>query len=203
MPPSIPAVVPSSAGVYRISRRPQDPFDPAAWHHSGKERFDDPGPDEPEGSPLSEGSYRVLYCATDRVTAFRECIAHFRPSLTFLRELGPLAGDDDYANQSLHGALDVHDSAVRGIVTRDWRQSRHIGQAKFDGNLCADFADPACWTHMSSIPQLTDSAQQAGISDIDLSAVTSAARSFTQACARFVYEQVDDNGYARFSGIRY
>lgn len=203
MPPAIPIVIPSSAGIYRICRTTQDPFVPPAWSHSGKERFDDPLLAVPETTP-SEASYRVLYCATERVTAFRECIAHFRPSLNLLESLRLIARDDDQIARILDGAVDYHQSVAHGIVTQDWRQRRHVGHAFPDHtHVCADFTDPDCWTHLSMIPELIDRAHQSGISDIDLSAMTSANQSFTQACARFIYEQVDDNGNARFSGIRY
>ena len=203
MPPAIPIVIPSPAGVYRISRTTQDPFDPPAWNHSGNERFDDPLLAIPE-TPHDDGSFRVIYCATERVTAYRECIAHFRPSLNLLRDLHRLTRDDERITQSLHGALDEHQSVAHGIVTRDWYEGRHIGHAFFDRtHVCADFTDPDCWTHLSTIPELIERAHRSGITDIDLSAMTSARRSFTRACARFVHEQVDGHGSARFAGIRY
>jgi hypothetical protein len=118
-----------------------------------------------------------------------------------LRALHCTDQDDD---QTLSESINHQRSAAMTVVRQDWLQGRHIGHATFDRSpVCADFSDPDCWTHLSTIPELIDRAYESGIADIDLSAVTSARRSFTRACARFIHEQVDDHGDARFEGIRY
>jgi hypothetical protein len=74
--------------LYRLGRQP-DPWAWPDWSYAGSDgtfgnRYDDP-----------ETSYRVLYASSQRIGAFLETLARFRPDLEVLAELEQIEGDDE------------------------------------------------------------------------------------------------------------
>jgi hypothetical protein len=72
-----------AARVYRVGRKP-DPFEWPDWASAGPmdtfaNRYDDP-----------EGIYRVLYVSSQRVGAFVETLARYRPGLMYMLPSTPL-----------------------------------------------------------------------------------------------------------------
>src|ERR671922_1914170 len=71
--------------LYRLGRLP-DPWAWPDWSYAGPDgtfgnRYDDP-----------EASYRVLYASSQRIGAFLETLARFRPDLEVLAELERIEG---------------------------------------------------------------------------------------------------------------
>lgn len=82
------ASVEPDAPLYRLGRQP-DPWAWPDWSYAAPDgtfgnRYDDP-----------EGSYRVLYACSQRVGAFIETLARFRPDLEVLAELDRIEGEDE------------------------------------------------------------------------------------------------------------
>jgi hypothetical protein len=199
---SLSVVPPPAEGVYRIARGPAEPFTPPDWDHAQDDgtfsnRFDDPT--ATIGRPPAE-RFRTIYCATQRVAAFAETLAHFRPSIPLLAQLAAVE-DDESLEDALAGAIDPNDPA-RGVIPADWRLRRRIGRTVLDPNLrFVDVAAPASVQHLRQA--LSPLAAELHLADIDLSSLTSQQRRFTQTCARYIYDQTDEHGHPRFAGIRY
>lgn len=166
---------------------------PSSWdraHDDGTfgNRFDDPGADR--GIPETE-RFRTIYCATQRVAAFGETIARYRPSLSLLKGLEEDVDDDEEP-------LNLES----GVIPLDWRLSRNVGKTLLDPNL--RFVDIAAGETIQHLrPVCAEAAIQLGLEDVDLSAVTSSRRLITQVAARYIHEQVDENGHPLYAGIRY
>jgi hypothetical protein len=206
VPPLLPEVEPPASGLYRIARGDPDPFSPPDWEYAGAGRFDDPELFEAvEGQAASSGCFRTIYLAESRATAFREVLQDFRarPELLLKLRLQQAGGDPSTLEESLRGAYDLLDGTVRGIVHREWRWRRRIAHIYLDGHVCADVASPAAWTHLMHVPEIQRVIQELGISSIDMAAMASPQRALTQACARYVHEQMNDDGTPRYAGIRF
>lgn len=195
-------VAPPSTGLYRLARGPADPFEPQDWsfaHEDGTfgNRFDDPGP----GPAHAAGPrFRAVYCATQRIAAFGETLARFRPSLTLLAQLA-LIDDDEPVADALAGVIDPGDPA-RAIIPADWRLRRRIGHTILDPSLV--FVDIAAAETMQYLRiALAPLAATLGLTDIDLSSVTSPQRRITQACARYIFDIPESDAQPRFAGIHY
>ncbi len=195
-------VGPPTEGVYRLAHRLADPFAPPDWQYADEDgtfgnRFDDPGGVE-EADPT--GRFRVIYCATQRAGAFGETLARFRLSLPLLAGLEAI-NDDESLEESLGGSVDPQDTH-RGLIPADWRLRRHLGHTRLDPNLrFVDVDAGASIQHLRA--PLAALAVKLGKRDVDLSVIAGAERPITQACARYIYEQVDDEGQPAFAGIRY
>jgi hypothetical protein len=135
--------------------------------------------------------FQTIYCATQRACAFGETIARFRPSLETLSALETIE-DDRPIDESLRSYT----------VPTNWRFNRSVGWIQLSRSL--QFVD---LHHASTITQLRSSLarlfEQFGITDLDLSVLTSQNRRLTQEIARFVYEQCDESGAPLFAGVRY
>lgn len=195
-------VGPPEGGVYRLAHRPADPFAPPDWQYADEDgtfgnRFDDPSGAE---GTATEERFRTIYCATQRTGTFGETVARFRLSLSLLAELADI-DDDESLEESLSGAVDPQDLR-RGLIPADWRLRRHIGHTHLDPNLRFVDVDAG-----ESIQHLRDAlaalAVELGMSDIDFSVIAGPDRRFTQACARYIYDQVDEEGRPKFAGICY
>lgn len=165
-----------------------DPLAPPDWPYAHGNRFDDPG--EVDGvSP--EARFRVVYCASERVCAFAETVARFRPNLRALAGIRAASDDPGIA------------SVLRpGLITEDWRLKRRVGTIVLDPPLrFVDIADAKILAALRDV--FAPLAVALGLPDFDLSAVTSAHRLLTQRIARHIYEQTTDAGAPRFAGIRY
>jgi len=170
------ASVEPDGSLYRVARKP-DPWAWPGWSYAGPDgtfghRYDDP-----------EASYRVLYASSQRIGAFVETLARFRPDLGVLAELAQVEGDDE----------------PPAGVPRTWLETRVVGEATVQGPF-VDVGDARTLATLRTA--LAATAIRSGLDEID--AATSrlrAPRAFTQAVSRFVYEQRDERG--SFAGIRY
>jgi RES domain-containing protein len=158
--------------LYRLGRDP-DPWVWPDWSYAAPDgtfgnRYDDP-----------HGSYRVLYASSQRLGAFLETLARFRPDLEVLAELERIEGDDE----PLAG------------VPRTWLEGRLIGEATVEGRF-VDVGDSASLATLRAA--LAASAIHHGLDEIDAATIRlRAPRAFTQQVSRFVYEQ------GSFAGILY
>jgi len=188
--------------IFRLSRGPADPFSPPDWSFALEDgtfgnRFDDPS--GLDGRPPEE-RFRIIYCATQRTAAFGECVARFRPSLTLLAQLG-LIDDEEPLDAALAGTVDP-DNVERGLIPADWRLRRRMGKTLLYPWLpFVDIADAQSINYLRVV--LAPLAHDLGLSDIDLSSLTSQQRRFTQGCARHIYDQSDAQNEPRYAGIRY
>jgi hypothetical protein len=170
------ASVEPDGSLYRVAREP-DPWAWPDWSYAGPDgtfgnRYDDP-----------EASYRVLYASSQRVGAFVETLAQFRPDLEVLAELAQIEGDDE----PLAG------------VRRTWLGTRMVGEATVQGPF-ADVGDARTLATLRTA--LAATAIRFGLDEIDAATIRlRAPRAFTQAVSRFVYEQRDARG--SFAGIRH
>lgn len=160
----------------RLGRYP-DPWAWPDWSYAAADgtfgnRYDDP-----------EASYRVLYASSQRVGAFLETLARFRPDLEVLAELDRIEGEDE----------------PPAVVPRSWLDTRLLGEARVEGR----FVDVGDTTSLATLrTALAASAIRHGLDEIDAATIRlRAPRAFTQQVSRFVYEQRDDRG--AFAGIRY
>lgn len=199
-------MAPRPGGVFRVARRTTGVFVPTSWRYADPDngtfggRFDDPGLRAGRGA---DERFRVIYCASKKAGALAECLVAFRRPVRFLAELAEINahGVAESIANSLAGTFDPADPA-RGLVPADWRRQRQIGHTYLDPALrFVDIADIASLNHLRQA--LAGIALRLGFDDIDLSAITSRHRELTQACARYIYEQVDDAGQPRYAGIRY
>ena len=158
--------------LYRLGRHP-DPWVWSDWSYAAPDgtfgnRYDDP-----------DASYRVLYASSERVGAFLETLARFRPDLEVLAELDRIEGDDEPP------------PAVPGT----WLAGRLIGEAAVEGRF-VDVGDSASLATLRTA--LAASAIHHGLDEIDAATIRlRAPRAFTQQVSRYVYEQ------GSFAGIRY
>lgn len=179
MAPALRSLAPP-ARAYRIGRAP-DPWAWPDWSFAAADgtfgnRFDDP-----------EGAYRVLYAASDRLGAFVEVLARFRPDPHVVEGLRRIRGDD--ARVLPPGTLDA-----------SWLARRRVGEARIAGR----FADIG---HSESLARLrADLGKRAahhGLLDLDAAAIRlRAPRRFSQEISRYVYAQTGKAG-RRFAGIAY
>ncbi len=107
--------------LYRLGRQP-DPWAWPDWSYAGPDgtfgnRYDDPGT-----------SYRVLYASSQRIGAFLETLARFRPDLEVLAELERIDGDDESppgsAKRRSRDASST--SAIRARSSRFGLRSRRV-----------------------------------------------------------------------------
>ena len=106
------AAVEPDGPLYRLGRHP-DPWAWPDWSYAAGDgtfgnRYDDPA-----------GSYRVLYASSQRLGAFLETLARFRPDLEVLAELDRIEGDDE----------------PPPAVPRTWLDGRLIGEATVEGSF--------------------------------------------------------------------
>jgi hypothetical protein len=123
--------------------------------------------------------------------AFGETIARFRPSVQTLARLEQVEDDDP-----------VDPSLFDNSIPADWRFKRRIGWIQLESALrFVDVHNASTITQLRiSLAGLLD---HFGLSELDLSDITSQNRRLTQEIARFVYEQEDEIGRPMFAGVRY
>jgi hypothetical protein len=194
-------VSPPATGVYRLARG-VNPFIPPDWEYAREDgtfgnRFDDPTANK--GNP-PEKRFRAIYCATQRLATFGETLARFRVSATVLAGLDEIE-DEESTEEALAGAIDPEDR-TRGFVSADWRRKRRICHTMLDtATRYADIGDLDTMQYLRIA--LAPLAAEYKIGDVDLSALTSHQRSFTQYCARHIYALTDGLGSSLCAGICY
>lgn len=180
--------------VFRISRLGANPFIPPPWEYVGGNRFDDPNRE-----------FRVIYCASERAATFGETLARFRRSMTLLALMTEVDDEEESIEEALGELIDPKDER-RGVIPVDWRFKRQIGSTHLDPSLqFAAIAEPESLAHLrvALAPQLTMLALSDASIDFDLGSIFTGDRRVTQHCARYIYDQRDDQGNARFAGIFY
>lgn len=187
----LPYVGPPEGGrVFRVSRD-FDVFAPPDWSWAQEDgtfgnRFDDPG--KYRGIP-EEDRFRVVYCATQRAAAFGETIARFRRSPRLVEGLRTI-DDEGPFEAELEG----------GELPEGWRLGRRLGSTRLDeGLVFADFASPG--TFQIFTEELAPLLVRFGLTEFDLSLITSRRRRVTQEAARYAYE-LTGSGQV-YAGVRY
>jgi hypothetical protein len=172
------ASVHAEGSIYRLGRIP-DPWAWPDWSYAAADgtfgnRWDDPA-----------ASYRVIYACSQRVGAFVETLARFRPDLEVVAAIAEIDGDDAGVPPS--------------VVSRRWLEGRLIGEAIARGKF-AEVGDARSLATLRR--ELASRAIHYGLSDLDAAIIRlNAPRAFTQEVSRFVYESRTEEG--SFSGIRY
>ena len=166
--------------VYRIARKP-DAWRWPDWAYAGPDgtfgnRWDDP-----------HGTYRVLHACSERVGAFIETLARFRPAPHVIAGLAAIVGADD--------------TRPAGWLPAGWRTDRIIGQAGL-GGLFVDIG------HAGTLAVLNEALASRlvhhGMPELDAAAIRmTTPRRFTQEISRFIYGQTLPDGRPAFAGIFY
>lgn len=176
--------------MFRVSRG-FDVFVPPDWSWAQDDgtfgnRFDDPG--KYRGIP-AEDRFRVIYCATERAGAFGETIARFRRSPRLVEGLEKI-DDEGPLEPELEG----------GELPEEWRFGRRLGSTRLDeGLIFADLASAESFQILTE--ELAPLLVRFGLTEFDLSLITSGKRRVTQEAARYAYELAD--GGQVFAGVRY
>lgn len=187
----LPYVGPPEGGrVFRVSRD-FDVFVPPEWPWAQEDgtfgnRFDDPG--KYHGIP-EEDRFRVVYCATQRAGAFGETIARFRRSPRLIDGLRSI-DDEEPFEAELEG----------GKLPEEWRLGRRLGSTRLDeGLIFADLASAEAFQILTE--ELAPLLVRFGLTEFDLSLITSSRRRVTQEAARYAYELAGSGQV--FAGVRY
>jgi len=137
-----------------------------------KGRFDDP-----------RGIYRTLYCAADRITAFYEVLAPFRPSATLLHERAALP-------PSPAGVAPLPEEETdAGRVPLAWRQRKVIAPARIQllrGSLINLDSVPVREQIVRRHPWLLHGH---GVEHLDRDIVEGKNKELTRALGRLLYEE--------------
>src|SRR5437667_12644959 len=101
--------------LYRLGRYP-DPWAWPDWSYAAPDgtfgnRYDDP-----------QASYRVLYASSERVGAFLETLARFRPDLEVLAELDQILRMALAASAIRHGLDEIDAATIRLRAPRAFTQ---------------------------------------------------------------------------------
>jgi hypothetical protein len=172
------ASVQADQPLYRVGRQP-DTWAWPDWAYAGPDgtfdnRWDDPS-----------GTFRVLYACSQRVGAFVETLARFRPDLAVVAALAEIDGPDT--------------GPPAGVVPWSWLSNRSSGEAIVSGRF-ADIGNASTLATLRNA--LAKNAIRYGLGDIDGATIRlSAPRAFTQEVSRFVHDWTDSD--RRFTGIRY
>jgi hypothetical protein len=170
--------------LHRVARRP-DAWAWPDWAYAGPDgtfgnRYDDP-----------RGEYRVLYASSDRLGAFVEVLARFRPEPAVLRELDQIELEPDERDDGPHP----------GQLPRSWLVGRVVGTALAVGRFAAVGAARSL-AYLRD--RLADRALHHGVDELDAAAMRAhAPRAFTQEVSRLVFECTEVGGEPQFDGIAY
>ena len=127
----------------------------------------------------------MLYASAQRVGAFVETLARFRPDLTVMAGLAEIDGDDDGPSP--------------GVVPAGWLAGRRVGEAELSGRF-VDVGDARSLAMLRTAKAAA--AIRHSLGEIDAATIRlSAPRGFTQEISRLVYAWPADEGV--FAGIRY
>jgi hypothetical protein len=171
---------PQHLPVYRLARKP-DVWTWPDWSYAGPDGIFDNRWDDPLGE------YRVLYASSQRLGAFVETLARFRPDPHVIAGLAAIEGNED--------------GLPPGCVPENWLQERMIGEARLTGA----FANVG---HTRSLTYLRQTMAARllhyGIPDLDAAAVRlRIPRKFTQEISRVIYECTNVDGGPEFNGVFY
>lgn len=174
------AVVSGLRTVYRVARKPHAWRWPD-WAHAEPDgtfgnRWDDP-----------EGIFRVLYACSERVGAFVETLARFRPSAALIAGLDAIAGEAD--------------TLPPGTVPAAWFRDRTIGVARISGH----FVDIGRAESLAALNRMLGRRlAHYSLHELDAAAIRmKAPRRLTQEISRLIYEQTTPGGQPAYAGIFY
>ena len=168
--------------IYRVSHG-RYPWAWPDWEHATDGRFmsrwDDP-----------QGFYRVLYACSQRLGAFIETLARFRPDADLIEDLEQITHND------------VADANVlrSGEVPRSWLRNRRVGTAVVDGSfVVVGASESLAWLHGEMAAELV----RHRIKQLDGAAIRmSAPRDLTQAISRRIFDLTSGHE-RRCAGICY
>ena len=167
--------------LFRVGRRP-DVWEWRGWESAGPDgtfghRWDDP-----------KSNYRVLYASCDRLGAYLEVLAWFRPDLEIVAECANIKDNDSTAPPT----------NAPGRLKSLWRAARILGRGASDGVLDPLVAVGRSASLATIRRALAGVALKHGLQDINAEMIRrTAPRRFTQEVSRFIYEQAlpDDSPY--------
>ena len=142
----------------------------------------------------SQGNYRVVYFGSNIETRLGETLARLRPDPSLIAVVR-----DEW--QEL-GFMEV------GTVPAKWRADRIAVLARIDlqyfGSPTEAFVDAEdLATHQVLREELSKILAQLGYADLDVGVVRGPDRRITRAISQWAHEQTDDDGNARYAGVRY
>ncbi|HEY4276620.1 MAG TPA: RES domain-containing protein [Conexibacter sp.] len=181
MTPQIAAASPDGQ-IHRIGRAP-DAWAWPDWAYAGEDgtfgnRWDDPS-----------GEYRVLYASSQRLGAYLETLARFRPDPALQAAMTEIDDDPDFP------------TAPAGLVPAGWRERRCIGSAHHSGPF-ANIGHSDSIAHLRAA--LAAELVHHGLDDLDAGDLRRRApRRFTQAISRYVFEHGRDRDGRPYVGIAY
>jgi hypothetical protein len=135
----------------------------------------------------------VLYASSQRAGAFAETLSRFRPDLEIASELALIEGD----------SLDERYSAslAPGVVSREWLETRAIGNATHDGTF-VDVGQSASLAHLRTA--LATRVLHYGFDDLDAGDLRRRVpRAFTQELSRYIFERARGADDEPVAGVRY
>jgi hypothetical protein len=167
--------------VYRIARKPE-PWSWPDWQYAGKDgtfphRWDDP-----------QGQYRTLYACIQRLGAFIETLAHFRPDLHIVASFAEILDDPDEPTAPTFPS---------GTVPLDWIRTREMGSASMSGEF-VQISAARTLAHLRL--KMASRILHYGFDELDGSTIRRVAREFTKEVSRFVFE-CSLNGAPEYQGI--
>ncbi len=173
--------------VYRVTRSRVQPWSWIDWKHVGPDgtfggRWDDPN-----------GGFRVLYASTQRLTAFVEALAAFRPDPKVLREYESIPADPATERR-----------ATPGTLPASWCQDRVVATGVVC-NLEGEFVTIGASESLRALRRSFASVGETLDGDYDLDAASirlSIPRALTQKLALIVATARDERGQP-YSGIHY
>lgn len=154
------------------------------WAYAGEDgtfgnRFDD-----------AAGTFRVHYASSQRLGAFLETLARFRPDPHVIA--ATIAESEEDAS---------YPSTAAGLVSERWIADRAISEA----TLAGDFVDIGHSTTLAYLRAVMAARLlHFDLDDVDAAAIRlHAPRAFTQEISSHLYNLADAGGSRRFDGIAY
>lgn len=164
-----------AAGIYRVGRNDRPVFSPPDVRNAGHGRFDAP---VRSAAVASQTSFAVMYCCSSLLGALVETLQKFRPSLGIVAQLGPEAD---------------------GSVPQEWAIRRSWNQTVIGtGAMFVDSASAETLASLRAQRHLAIIAEDLGLADIDLSALTGPHRRLTQAMSVHIRSVVPEAAGTRY-----
>jgi hypothetical protein len=172
------------AEIYRVGRRP-DPWAFIDWAYAGTDgtfggRWDD-----------ANGRYRVIYASSQRLGAFLETLAQFRPDPSVIAE-----------SQAIEIVEGDEETAPPGTVPLTWCREREITTGvTTEGEIDEFVVVGAAATLAILRAAFAGRLVHFGLEDLDAATIRrTAPRAFTQEVSSFIERQRDEAG-GRYGGI--
>ena len=154
------------------------------WAYAGEDgtfgnRFDD-----------AAGTFRVHYASSQRLGAFLETLARFRPDPHVIA--ATIAESEEDAS---------YPSTAAGLVSERWIADRAISEATLDGDF-VDIGHSATLAYLRVV--MASRLLHFDLDDVDAAAIRlHVPRAFTQEISSHLYDLANSDGSRRFDGIAY